>query len=279
MKGMYTSNGNYSLRNSFPETDSGIAKKLRESGLVIMAKLGLSEYANSFGNQHSGFSNLTGQVLNGLDADAEPERLLVGDRRRHGGVDVDAGVGTETSGSIISPSQAQSLFGLRPTVGLVPGYGIGADLASQDTAGPMERTVENVALNLQATPGRDPLNESGYAAIFGPNIFDVIAQAPDPVPNYLSALDLELRQRQEDRLQRHVHARHAREDRVRRARRGGRDHGPAAGDRPSRTCRACRPATSSTRASTSTTSASARTRRSSRSSRRSPTTRPTSTRR
>ena len=90
MKGMYTSNGNYSLRNSFPETDSGIAKKLRESGVVILAKLGLSEYANSFGNQHSGFSNLTGQVLNALDTDATVERLVVGHRRGDGGVDVDA---------------------------------------------------------------------------------------------------------------------------------------------------------------------------------------------
>ena len=101
------------------------------------------------------------------------------------------GVGTETSGSIISPSQANSLVGLRPTVGLVPGYGIGPISASQDTAGPMERNVENVALNLQSTAGRDPLNDIGYEAMFGPNIFGAIAQAPDPLPDYLSALDLD----------------------------------------------------------------------------------------
>ncbi len=189
VKGMYTSNGNYSLRNSFPETDSGIAKKLRESGVVIMAKLGLSEYANSFGNQHSGFSNLTGQVLNGLDTDAGPSGSSSGTGAAMAASMSMLGVGTETSGSIISPSQAQGLFGLRPTVGLVPGYGIGPISASQDTAGPMERNMENVALNLQATAGRDPLNELGYQAFFGPNIFDSIAQAPDPVPNYLSALD------------------------------------------------------------------------------------------
>src|SRR5690349_11736956 len=51
VQGMYTSAGNFSLRNSFPETDSGVAKKLRERGVVILGKLGLSEYANSFGNQ------------------------------------------------------------------------------------------------------------------------------------------------------------------------------------------------------------------------------------
>ncbi len=189
VKGMYTSNGNYSLRNSFPETDSGIAKKARESGLVIMAKLGLSEYANSFGNQHSGFSNLTGQVLNGLDTDAGPSGSSSGTGAGMAASMSMLGVGTETAGSIISPSQAQALFGLRPTVGLVPGYGIGPISASQDTAGPMEKTMENVALNLQSTAGRDPLNEQGYEAFFGPNIFGSIARAPDPLPNYLSALD------------------------------------------------------------------------------------------
>jgi amidase len=189
VKGMYTSNGNYSLRNSFPATDSGIAKKARESGLVIMAKLGLSEYANSFGNQHSGFSNLTGQVLNGLDTDAGPSGSSSGTGAGMAASMSMLGIGTETAGSIISPSQAQGLFGLRPTVGLVPGYGIGPISASQDTAGPMERSMENLALNLQSTAGRDPLNEQGYEAIFGPNIFGSIAQAPDPLPNYLSALD------------------------------------------------------------------------------------------
>ena len=69
---MYTSAGNFSLRNSFPAIDSGVAKKLRESGVVILGKLGLSEYANYFGSQPSGFANLTGQVLNGLDADQNP---------------------------------------------------------------------------------------------------------------------------------------------------------------------------------------------------------------
>lgn len=72
VKGMYTSNGNYSLRASFPEDDAGVVKKLRASGAVILGKLGLSEYANSFGNQPSGFSNLTGQVVNALDADQNP---------------------------------------------------------------------------------------------------------------------------------------------------------------------------------------------------------------
>ena len=84
VKGMYTSAGNYSLRNSFPATDAGIAKKLREHGVVILGKLGLSEFANSFGNQPSGFSNLTGQVAQRHRRRPEPERLLVGHRRGRG---------------------------------------------------------------------------------------------------------------------------------------------------------------------------------------------------
>ena len=91
VKGMYTSAGNYSLRNSFPAIDSGVAKKLRENGVVILGKLGLSEYANFFGNQPSGFANLTGQVLNARRRRPEPERLLVGHRRgrRRGAVGAD----------------------------------------------------------------------------------------------------------------------------------------------------------------------------------------------
>jgi amidase len=187
-KGMYTSNGNFSLRNSFPEDDSGVVKKLRASGTVVLGKLGLSEYANSFGNQPSGFSNLTGQVVHGLDADQNPSGSSSGSGTAGAAALSMLTVGTETSGSIISPSGAQSLVGIRPTVGLVPGYGIGPISASQDTAGPMDRTVANAAMNLQSMAGRDPKNETGYEAFFGPNIFGSITQAPDPLPDYMSAL-------------------------------------------------------------------------------------------
>ncbi len=189
VEGMYTSNGNYSLRDSFPERDSGIVKKLRASGLVILGKLGLSEYANSFGNQPSGFSNLTGQVLNAVDADQNPSGSSSGSGTAGAAALSMLTVGTETSGSIISPSGAQSLVGIRPTVGLVPAYGIGPISASQDTAGPMDRTVANAAMNLQSMAGRDPDSDTAYEAFFGPDIFASITQAPDPVPDYMSALD------------------------------------------------------------------------------------------
>ena len=188
--GMYTSAGNYSLRNSFPPTDSGIVKMLRERGVVILGKLGLSEYANSFGNQPSGFSNLTGQVIHGFDADQNPSGSSSGSGTAGAAALSMLTIGTETSGSIISPSGAQSLVGIRPTVGLVPAYGIAPISASQDTAGPMERSVANAAMTLQSISGHDPLSDSGYAAFFGPNIHAVLPPLPSPMPDYMSALDL-----------------------------------------------------------------------------------------
>ena len=250
---------------------------------MILGKLGLSEFANSFGNQPSGFCNLTGQVLNGLDADAEPERLVVGHRRGAAPRRCRCStIGTETSGSIISPSQraaASSACGRRS--GSSPATASRPISASQDTAGPMERTVANAALNLQSIAGPDPTATPDYTAIFGPeHRRGRCRPRPARCPNYLSALDLELRARQAHRLQRHAHRRHAAEDRLRRARRGRRDHGPAAARSTVGTLPAL-PARlrAAQERSTSTTSGSAPTRRSSRSSRRSPTTRPTRTRR
>jgi len=192
VKGMYTSAGNYSLRGSFPASDAGITTKLREHGVVILGKLGLSEFANSFGNQPSGFSNLTGQVLNGIDADQNPSGSSSGTGAAMAAALSTLGIGTETSGSIISPSSTQSLVGLRPTVGLVPGYGIAPILASQDTAGPMVRNVSDAALTLQSIAGPDPASDAEYSAVFGPDYLatGVIPAPPATVPDYLSALDL-----------------------------------------------------------------------------------------
>jgi amidase len=191
VKGMYTSAGNYSLRENYPATDSGLAKKLRERGVVILGKLGLSEFANSFGNQPSGFSNLTGQVLNAIDADQNPSGSSSGSGAAGAAALSMLTIGTETSGSIISPSSAQGLVGLRPTVGLVPGYGIAPISASQDTAGPMDRTVANAAMTLQSIAGPDPDSDLEYQHIFGPNVDAVLPDPPAQVPNYLSALDLD----------------------------------------------------------------------------------------
>ena len=156
VKGMYTSAGNFSLRNSFPAIDSGVAKKLRENGVVILGKLGLSEYANFFGNQPSGFAQPHRPGAQRGRRRPEPERLVVGLRlgRRRGALGADdrhRDVAARSS----RPSQANGLVGLRPTVGLVPGYGIAPISASQDTAGPMDRTVANAAMTLQSIAGYD----------------------------------------------------------------------------------------------------------------------------
>jgi amidase len=189
--GMYTSAGNYSLRNSFPGTDAGIVKKLREHGVVILGKLGLSEYANSFGNQPSGFSNLTGQVLHAFDADQNPSGSSSGSGTAGAAALATLTIGTETNGSIIGPSGAQSLVGIRPTVGLVPAYGIAPISASQDTAGPMTKTVAEAAMTLQSIAGHDPLSDAAYAEFFGPDIHAVLPPLPEPMPDYMSALDLD----------------------------------------------------------------------------------------
>jgi Asp-tRNA(Asn)/Glu-tRNA(Gln) amidotransferase A subunit family amidase len=193
VKGMYTSAGNYSLRDSYPATDAGITKKLRERGVVILGKVGLSEFANSFGSQPSGFSNLTGQVLNGIDADQNPSGSSSGTGAAMAAAMATLGIGTETSGSIISPSSTQSLVGLRPTVGLVPGYGIAPISASQDTAGPMVRSVSDAAMTLASIAGPDPDGDAEYRAIFGPDYLatGVIPTPPAKLPNYMSALNVD----------------------------------------------------------------------------------------
>jgi amidase len=194
---MYTSAGDWALRESFPPSDSGVAKQLRAHGVLILGKVGLSEWANSFGSQPSGFSNLTGQVLSAIDAAEGPSGSSSGSAAAAAAGLASLTIGTETSGSIISPSTQQSDVGLRPTLGLVPGYGIAPIDASQDTAGPIVRSVEDAAITLQSiaeAPGTDPEAEKEYADIMGPewNTNGDVLQAPfKTLPEYSSALTTE----------------------------------------------------------------------------------------
>jgi Asp-tRNA(Asn)/Glu-tRNA(Gln) amidotransferase A subunit family amidase len=191
---MYTSAGDWALRKSFPAVDSGVAKELRAHGVVILGKLGLSEWANSFGSQPSGFSNLTGQVLNANDTAQGPSGSSSGSGAAADAALAAITIGTETSGSIISPSTAQSDVGLRPTLGLVPGYGIAPIDASQDTAGPIVRTVADAAITLQSIaqiPGSDPESNEEYAGMMGPEFLSNGDLLPAPfttLPSYTSAL-------------------------------------------------------------------------------------------
>ncbi|HEY0278869.1 MAG TPA: amidase family protein [Solirubrobacterales bacterium] len=194
-KGMYTSAGDWALKDSFPEKDSGVAKMLRAHGVILLGKLGLSEWANSFGSQPSGFSNLTGQVLNALDAAQGPSGSSSGSGAAASSAMAALTIGTETSGSIISPSTSQGDVGLRPTLGLVPGYGIAPIDASQDTAGPIVRTVSDAAITLQSiaeVTGSDPEANEEYEGMMGPHFMENGDIQPAPfteLPDYSKALD------------------------------------------------------------------------------------------
>jgi Asp-tRNA(Asn)/Glu-tRNA(Gln) amidotransferase A subunit family amidase len=194
-KGMYTSAGDWALRNSYPEKDSGVAKELRAHGVILLGKLGLSEWANSFGSQPSGFSNLTGQVLNALDAAQGPSGSSSGSGAAASSAMAALTIGTETSGSIISPSTSQGDVGLRPTLGLVPGYGIAPISASQDTAGPIVRTVSDAAITLQSiaeVTGTDPEANAEYEGMMGPHFLENGDIQPAPftkLPDYSEAIN------------------------------------------------------------------------------------------
>ena len=194
VKGMYTSAGNFSLRNSFPAIDSGVAKKLRENGVVILGKLGLSEYANYFGNQPSGF---TQPHRPGAQRASTPTRTRPAPRRAPARPSAAAlsmlVVGTETSGSIISPSQANGLVGLRPTVGLVPGLRHRADLGLAGHGRPdgphgRQRGDDAAVDRGLRRPQRRLLHAASGARASTTRTSS--RRSRRTVPNYMSALDL-----------------------------------------------------------------------------------------
>jgi amidase len=148
--------GATALRNSFPKADSWVAKKLREAGAVIIAKSNLSEWANFRADvSSSGWSGIGGQTKNPYILDRNPCGSSSGS-----GVAVSANlcmiaIGTETDGSIICPSNNNGIVGLKPTVGLISRSGIIPISFTQDTPGPMGRTVEDVAICLGTLTGID----------------------------------------------------------------------------------------------------------------------------
>lgn len=164
---MPTTAGATVLRNSFPDRDSFIAKKLREAGAVILGKANLSEWANFRADvSSSGWSGVGGQTKNPYILDRNPCGSSSGS-----GVSVSANlcmlaIGTETNGSIVCPSNNNGIVGLKPTVGLLSRSGIIPISFTQDTPGPMGRTVEDVATALGAMTGTDE-NDSKTVASEG----------------------------------------------------------------------------------------------------------------
>jgi amidase len=153
---MATTAGSVALREHVAATDAFLVKRLRDAGAVILGKANLSEWAN-FRSTHSssGWSSLGGQTRNPYDTARSPCGSSSGS-----GVAVAANltavaVGTETDGSVVCPSGINGIVGIKPTLGLISRSGIIPIAHSQDTAGPMARSVRDAALLLTAMTGVD----------------------------------------------------------------------------------------------------------------------------
>ncbi len=162
---MPTTAGSNALASSFAAYDSFIAAKLREAGAVIIAKANLSEFANfRAGISSSGWSAVGGQTRNPYILDRNPCGSSSGS-----GVAVSANlcmiaIGTETNGSIVCPSNNNGIVGIKPTVGLLSRTGIIPISFTQDTPGPMARTVSDAAICLGAMTGTDTADSKTLAS-------------------------------------------------------------------------------------------------------------------
>src|SRR2546426_1337220 len=140
-----------------PPKDSFMARKLREAGAVLLGKANLSEWANIRSNRStSGWSGRGGQAKNPYVLDRNPCGSSSGSAAAVAANLCALAIGTETDGSIVCPSSANGIVGLKPTLGLVSRSGIIPIAHSQDTAGPMARTVTDAAILLDALTGADP---------------------------------------------------------------------------------------------------------------------------
>jgi amidase len=153
---MQTSAGSLALVGAKAPRDAHVVRRLREAGAVLLAKTNLSEWANIRGaHSISGWSARGGQTRNPYALDRSPSGSSSGTGAAVAANLCAAGIGTETDGSITSPSSVSALVGIKPTVGLVSRDGIVPISFTQDTAGPMCRTVRDAALVLAAIAGPD----------------------------------------------------------------------------------------------------------------------------
>jgi amidase len=153
---MMTTAGSLALEGSHALRDSFVAKKLRDAGAIILGKTNLSEWANFRSNHSSsGWSGRGGQTRNPYVLDRNPCGSSSGSGAAVAANLCAAAIGTETDGSVVCPSSANSLVGIKPTVGLLSRAGIIPISHSQDTAGPMARAVRDAAILLGALTGID----------------------------------------------------------------------------------------------------------------------------
>jgi amidase len=157
---MMTTAGSLALVGAKPPADAFIVARLRAAGAVILGKTNMSEWAN-FRSTHSssGWSARGGQTRNPYALDRSPSGSSSGSAVAAAANLAAAAVGTETSGSIVSPAQANSVVGIKPTVGLLSRTGIVPVALTQDTPGPIARTVADAAALLGAMAAPDPADE------------------------------------------------------------------------------------------------------------------------
>jgi amidase len=153
---MTTTAGSLALAGSKPQRDAFIAERLRAAGAVLLGKANLSEWAN-FRSTHasSGWSARGGQCRNPYALDRNPCGSSSGSAVAVAASLCPVAVGTETDGSIVCPSSVNGIVGIKPTLGLVSRSGIIPIAHSQDTAGPMARSVRDAAILLAALAGSD----------------------------------------------------------------------------------------------------------------------------
>lgn len=162
-----TTAGSVALQNNIPSYDAFLVNRLKAAGAIILAKGNLTEYANYLtSGMPAGYSSLGGYVLNPYDprptpnGDGRPALTPSGSSAGPGAAAASnlasVTVGSETSGSILSPANSNSDVGIKPTIGLISRYGVIPIAASQDTAGPITRTVTDAAILLGAMTGVDP---------------------------------------------------------------------------------------------------------------------------
>ncbi len=154
---MATTAGSLALVGSKPPADSFLVQRLRAAGAVILGKTNLSEWANIRASRStSGWSGRGGLTKNPYALDRNCSGSSSGTGAAVAASLCAAGVGTETDGSIVSPSSLNGIVGIKPTVGLISRTGVIPISHTQDTAGPMARTVRDAAILLGALAGMDP---------------------------------------------------------------------------------------------------------------------------
>ena len=173
---MHTHAGSLALASHRPSRDAFLVSRLRDSGAVILGKANLSEWANFRSTRSSsGWSSIGGQTRNPYDTARNPCGSSSGSAVAVAASLTVVAIGTETDGSVVCPAGINGIVGIKPTLGLVSRSGIIPIAHSQDTAGPMARTVRDAAILLSAMTGIDADDPASAAA-------------PDGVPDYTARL-------------------------------------------------------------------------------------------